>query len=194
METDARGQLGGVETTDNVRRRLAGESGSFRCSTCGKSNEEIIQESEARCAEQGGASNDPVEIPSELKMGYRDEIEGKKTEGATPQGQPLTNAVPSAAEDAETAELAEGFVQTAPDMPVPAAPATAAPNPAAAPGQGPPQPTAANENAAMARPAHAALVAPRRHSDDGVPLWIDRAIVVLVVLLAALLLKIMFDF
>lgn len=189
METDPRGQLGGVETTDSVRRRLAGESGSFRCPTCGKSNEEIMKDSEARCAEQGDVSRDPVEIPSELKLGYRDEIESKKTENTDRRNSVSTDAVSANSVDAETAELAEGFVQTAPRVTESVGLA-----PAAAPGQGPAQPTAVNEDAAVARPVQPALAGHRRNSDDGVPLWIDRAIVVLVVLLAALLLKIMFDF
>jgi ubiquitin-conjugating enzyme E2 J1 len=195
METDARGQLGGVETTDNVRRRLAGDSSSFKCSTCGKSNAEIIRESEARCAEQGESSADPVEVPSELKLGYRDEIEGKGAEASKNIESASTDVPPFGTESAETAELAEGFVQTVPQAATSLDnPAALASNPHAAPGQGAPQPTAQIENGALPRPAQVALPPARRQSDDGVPLWIDRAIVVLVVLLAALLLKIMFDF
>ncbi|KAK0392171.1 hypothetical protein NLU13_1669 [Sarocladium strictum] len=196
METDALGQLGGVETTDSVRRKLAGESGSFRCSTCGKSNAEIIKESEARCAEQGGPSDDATEIPTELKLGYRDEMETKKTEASKHQQPTSTGAALSAVEDADVAELAEGFVQTAPQPSGSIFPTDNLPSSTAAPGQGPPQATAVNQNAAAAgppRPAHSAIAELRRHSDDGVPLWIDRTIVVLVVLLAALLLKIVFD-
>ena len=195
METDARGQLGGVETTDAVRRRLADESGAFTCISCGKSNAEIIKESEARCTEQGGSSPpENVEIPSELKMGYRDELEAKQAETAKEQASTTSNPVSPTAEDVEAAELAEGFVQTAPQpvpVPAPAGASGAAAN--ASPAQGlPPTSLAAalpqdpQEQAALA-------YAPRDHN-DGVPMWIDRAIVVLVVLLAALLLKIMFDF
>src|SRR5690349_19373799 len=117
-------------------------------------------------------------------MGWRDEMatmeEGeKKTED--------TN------DDAEAAQLEERPVQTAPragpapqlqfdnrnptptrtiPLPVPA-PAVQAPVPAPIPVQAQHQPA-------------------RRASDDGVPLWLDRAIVVLVVLLVALVLKIIF--
>lgn len=195
METDARGQLGGVETTDSVRRRLASDSSSFKCSTCGKSNAEIIRESETRCAEQGENSTEAVEVPSELKLGYRDEIEGKGMEASKNIEPASTDAPPFGTESVETAELAEGFVQTVPQAATaPDNPAASTNSPNAAPGQGAPQPTAQIENSSPLRPVHVALPPARRQSDDGVPLWVDRAIVVLVVLLAALLLKIMFDF
>lgn len=200
METDARGQLGGVETTDGVRQRLAGESGAFKCSTCGRSNADIIKESERLCAEQGVSSaSDAVEVPSELKLGYRDEMEAGKAEAAKAQPPASTDAVPAVIEDAEAAELAEGFVQTAPQAaPLAVAAAPASTNARPVPAQGVPQPTATGQPATLvpnARPVQPpALAQARRHTDDGVPIWIDRAIVVLVVLLAALLLKIMFDF
>ncbi|KAF4963512.1 hypothetical protein FZEAL_10929, partial [Fusarium zealandicum] len=104
METDARGQLGGLETTDSVRQRLASESSSFKCSSCGKTNGEIIKECEER-AKEVASSSEEVEVPKELNMGWRDEMEAKKQSEANEQ----------ASDEAETAALAEGFVQTAPD-------------------------------------------------------------------------------
>lgn len=186
METDARGQLGGLETTDVVRQRLANESSTFKCSSCGKTNGEIIQECEER-AKGASSSAQEVEVPKELNMGWRDEM-GTKKEGESKTEE--TN------DDAETAQLAEGFVQTAPD----AGPDPADHDPPA------PQPQFDNRNPTPTRtiplPVQAPVAAPmvvqaqphpaRRASDDGVPLWLDRAIVVLVVLLVALVLKIIF--
>ncbi|KAH7189180.1 ubiquitin-conjugating enzyme/RWD-like protein [Fusarium flagelliforme] len=191
METDARGQLGGLETTDAVRQRLANESSTFKCSSCGKTNGEIIQECEER-AKEASSSAQEVEVPKELNMGWRDEM-GTKKEGETKTEE--TN------DDAETAQLAEGFVQTAPD----AGPGPADNSPPA------PQPQFDNRNPTPTRtiplpvpapavqapvpapiPAQAQHQPARRASDDGVPLWLDRAIVVLVVLLVALVLKIIF--
>ncbi|KAJ4309625.1 hypothetical protein N0V84_011408, partial [Fusarium piperis] len=100
METDARGQLGGLETTDAVRQRLAAESSSFKCAACGKTNGEIIKECEERAGEASSSAQE-VEVPKELNMGWRDEMEAKKKSE-------------NKADDAEAAELAEGFVQTAP--------------------------------------------------------------------------------
>ncbi|RGP60686.1 ubiquitin-conjugating enzyme e2 j1 [Fusarium longipes] len=188
METDARGQLGGLETTDAVRQRLATESSTFKCSACGKTNSEIIQECEER-AKEASSSAQEVEVPKELNMGWRDEMGAKKEgESKTEQGN----------DDAETAQLAEGFVQTAPD----AGPADSN-NPATQPqfdNRNPtptrtiPLPAPAAQTPVHAPMAPVAVQAQqaRRASDDGVPLWLDRAIVVLVVLLVALVLKIIF--
>lgn len=187
METDARGQLGGLETTDAVRQRLANESSTFKCSSCGKTNAEIIKECEER-AKEASTSAEEVEVPKELNMGWRDEM-GVKKEGENNPEQ--TN------DDAETAQLAEGFVQTAPDTVLDDNSIRA------------PQPPIENQNLTPTRtvplavpaqaPVHARMAPPvaqaqhaRRASDDGVPLWLDRSIVVLVVLLVALVLKIIF--
>lgn len=187
METDARGQLGGLETTDAVRQRLAAESSSFKCAACGKTNGEIIKECEERASEASSSAQE-VEVPKELNMGWRDEMEAKKK---------TENKADEANDDAEAAELAEGFVQTAPiavdnstpEINNPTPTRTTAPNPA-------PVPAGPAPNAAAPIPR---AVAPgtqrqqiRRASDDGVPVWLDRTIVVLVVLLVALVLKILF--
>jgi ubiquitin-conjugating enzyme E2 J1 len=185
METDARGQLGGLETTDAVRQRLANESSAFKCSACGKTNSEIIQECEER-AKEASSSAQEVEVPKELNMGWRDEI-GAKKEGENKTEQ--TN------DDAETAQLAEGFVQTAPDA-GPADDNTPAPQPQIDIQNPTPTRTIPLPAPAAQAPVHVPIAVQaqqaRRASDDGVPLWLDRAIVVLVVLLVALVLKIIF--
>ncbi|KAK0619306.1 ubiquitin-conjugating enzyme [Immersiella caudata] len=109
METDARGQLGGLETGEEVRKRLAAESGGFRCAGCGgRTNKEILEESEAKAKEMGEEGREEVVIPGELKMGFRDEMEKERREREAGNGADL---------DAESAELAEGFVQTASVVP-----------------------------------------------------------------------------
>ncbi|KAJ0334839.1 hypothetical protein COL5a_000902 [Colletotrichum fioriniae] len=174
---------------------------------CTKTNIEIIQE----CEESAKANSDSpdsvteVEIPSELKLGYKDEMteskgsEGGSTEAVTPvPPTPRTEPV-----DAESAELAEGFVRTAPETVAAApssastsqSPATAASYPPAHPGQGIIAPT----RTVSLPPAPNLSVRPQappttRAYDEGVPLWVDRAIVVLVVLLLAMILKVLLDF
>ncbi|KND93861.1 Ubiquitin-conjugating enzyme E2 J1 [Tolypocladium ophioglossoides CBS 100239] len=175
METDARGQLGGLDTTDAVRRRLAQESGSFRCATCGRSNTDLIAESEKRAAEASSSAADDVQVPQELSMGWRDEME--------------TNKAAKDDEGSDAAELAEGFVQTAP---------TAAPSTSMNTDQPQPRPSPATDGALAASQTATApittqvTVTAAQPQHGGVPLWIDRAIVALVILLAALLLKVMF--
>ncbi|POR33963.1 Ubiquitin-conjugating enzyme E2 J1 [Tolypocladium paradoxum] len=179
METDARGQLGGLDTTDAVRRRLAQESGSFRCATCGRSNTDLIAESEKRAAEASSSAADDVQVPQELSMGWRDEMEAKKAAKDD--------------EGSDAAELAEGFVQTAPT----AAPSTSTSTNQLQPRRSPvtnDAPAAAQtaaQTAATPITTQVTVTAPRPQHDD-VPLWIDRAIVALVILLAALLLKVLF--
>lgn len=185
MVTDARGQVGGYDTTEAVRKRLASESRSFKCATCGETNESIIKASEERAKETETAAEE-VQVPEELNLGFKDEMEAKKNKQENDN-------------DSETAELAEGFVQTVPGTPpagaVEATPmaAVSADNAAQGAGQPPardvPRPTPTVPE--TARP-HIAPVEARRSADAAVPVWIDRLIVALVVLLAALVLKVLF--
>lgn len=176
METDARGQLGGIDTSDVVRRRLAQESGLFRCQTCARSNDQIIAEAQER-AQKSSSTAEHVQIPQELSMSFRDEMEAseKSNVGAGAQlqsGDPVPSAPRQGEDVSDSAELAEGFLKTDPtsstaNHPKPSQPAVHHP-PRQSPG---------------ARPVH---------QNNGVPLWIDRAIVALVVVLAALLLRVIF--
>ncbi|KAI5918557.1 ubiquitin-conjugating enzyme/RWD-like protein [Camillea tinctor] len=184
METGANGQIGGIDTSDAIRTRLASESKGWKCSVCAKSNEEIIAECEERYKEfeaENGAAAEPrkeVEVPAELRMGFRDEMEKTKAGGS--EGDK---------EDAESAQLAEGFVQTAPERMEPAL--TAPPLPPARPAQGVPAPTG---RVPLPNPAGSTITAQRSIAVDhgnGVPPWVDYAIMSLVVMLVAMLLKIM---
>lgn len=176
METDARGQLGGVDTTDMIRRRLAQESAPFRCQTCARTNAQIIAEAEER-ARQSSADAEDVQIPQELSMGWRDEMEASKKAkpGGGPVSEPSTSPPKHGDDGSESAELAEGFVSTGPGHPTPNQ-APAAPRPSSQSTAPPPQ-----RQRQAARPAHA---------NNGVPLWIDRAIAALAVILAAMLFRI----
>ena len=194
METDARGQLGGLDTSETERKRYAEASGNWRCGVCGRSNREILAETaEAAKANEivngEGSRRVDEEIPKELTMKYKDSFEGKG------QG-----------DDAEEAELAEGFVQTTPiETPPPA-------YPPARPAQGVPQPTGSAStgidsqspgaeamqnlqqrntvNTAQPVQHMRARAAEVRRSTDGVPIWIDRAIAGVVVCLIIMVLKV----
>lgn len=108
METDVKGQLGGLEANDQVRRRLADESRTWTCpGGCngGKSNQEIMKGCEEAVRELGGETSnlkrEEEKVPEELKLGWRDEMEKKKEAGGTGDS-----------EEEESARLAEGFVRT----------------------------------------------------------------------------------
>lgn len=193
METDAKGQLGGVEMSDRERGRIAKETPAWRCSGCGgRSNGEILAECEeafrAKEREDGEKGEDEVEVPRELQMGFKDEMgKGKETKREA---------------DTEEAELAEGFVRTAAVAPVdePTQPVVEA---ARIP---PPTPTTQEPRTSHPAP-HTPYRAPaptpqqiapppqaqptQTRSNDGVPLWIDRAIAGVVVLLVAMVLKLL---
>lgn len=190
METDAKGQLGGLDATDEVRRRLAAESGAARCAACGgRTNREIMTECEeaARKAEEeaGGAGpTQEVAIPTELKMGWKDEMgNGKQVEPATAAG---VGVDASSTMDAETAELAEGFVETAPR---PSAGVDSSTLPAR-PAQSVPQPTRTVPVTTTAAAPVAVPIQQRRVSNMEVPAWIDRLIVVLGIALVAMILRV----
>ena len=217
METDAKGQLGGLEATDAVRRRLAAESRAFRCSGCGgRANEEIMKACEEAAREHeaanGGVKGEEVQVPSELKMGWRDEMEKEKKAAEANNGE---GAGAGADGIQSTAELAEGFVQTGP-LPVQESTATTTSSFVPQPQQQRPpvqrgtvvpptpepqlQPTRTvpltqqhqQHPIAVQRleqrfqlPMGAGLIA----NDEGVPAWLDRLIVVLGVVLVGLILK-----
>lgn len=173
METDPKGQLGGLETTDAVRRRLATESRTFRCAICAKSNADIIAEAEAASKDVEGQAADVV-VPDELKMGWRDEM--AQAGGSAGDGGDVASASAPAAttgHDSETAALAEGFV----------------PTPAPAPAPAPPQPTRTIPLPEVQQ--HQQIAQLVQYSDDGVLAWLDRAIFIVGVLLLAMFLKVL---
>lgn len=88
MDVPAKGQVGGIESDDNTRRRLAGESRPWKCATCGKSNLAILEEQEqlAKEAETEGATTSEEKVPEELKLVYKDDLKGKApAESAAPE-------------------------------------------------------------------------------------------------------------
>ncbi|KAI1768049.1 UBC-like protein [Hypoxylon sp. FL1150] len=206
METDARGQLGGLDTSDAVRRKLAQESKGWRCAACARTNAEIMAETEERCrelddgaeaaAEEGGSGGSSsssskrkeVEVPAELKLEFRDEMDRARAQRRQQQASG-DEGKGTKEEDAESAELAEGFVQTAPEpVPAPAIPAQGVPAPTGRiplpdpVGQATPTPTTQVQHTQSQRPIH---------PNAGVPVWVDYAIVSLVVILIAMLMKIL---
>lgn len=201
METDAKGQLGGLECTKEERARLAASSQSWKCSVCQKSNKEILDESSeaarVKAEEEGeGIVRQEEEVPKEMKIGYTDE---KKT----------MSAESKAAQDGD-AMLAEGFVQTGNVATGGASGATApstststtTPHPTARPAQSVPQPTQpilvhtttparVTTATAFPPPQRQTQAQVQLRSNEGVPVWIDRTIAAVVVLLIAMVLKVL---
>lgn len=195
MESDAKGQIGGIDSSESVRLRFAAESRRWQCPGCAKSNEDILAEAEERSRELDSAnsSRTEVEIPAELKMGFRDEMEAAAAAAKSAQaGQPGAQILASSseAEDSETAQLAEGFVPTAPVV-------ADLPNSEAANGG------AAQTRATLASPVPTRTIPLSQQQPQtrqairpidpyaGVPPWVDYAIAALVCVLAAMVYRIM---
>jgi ubiquitin-conjugating enzyme E2 J1 len=177
METDVQGQLGGMETTEAVRRRLAQESGSFKCLVCAKSNADIIAECEDRCKETASFCQE-ISVPAELNMSWRDELEAATNDQSSStrrseKSSELAQGGESSITEPSEAELAEGFVQTAPN----------------ATNDFSTHPPAPMLGIRHRQPP--STVSPTGTGAEAVPLWIDRVIVALVILLVAIVMKVL---
>ncbi|KAL2119422.1 hypothetical protein VTJ04DRAFT_6383 [Mycothermus thermophilus] len=185
METDPKGQLGGVDASEEVRRRLAGESRGWKCAVCGagRTNEEVLRECEERVKEmeekEGRKQKEEEKVPEELRMVFREELEKEKRQaGLKGKG---------GEEDAESDALAEGFVQTVP-RPSPEA-TTSAAAVAAAANLG--RTTVPAQQGVQPLPQPQVGLQQRRRPVDETTLWLDRLIVAVAILLAAVVLKVM---
>ncbi|KAF3039236.1 hypothetical protein E8E11_001115 [Didymella keratinophila] len=120
MDTDAKGQLGGIECSRDARERMARDSGKWTCSGCGKSNAEIMKErAEAvKEIEDTEGKRKEEEVPEELRLAYRDELGPKEEAEAEKVDKGKGKAV-----DSETQEV--NATHPAPSS-QPAAPAPAA--------------------------------------------------------------------
>lgn len=152
MDTDAKGQLGGMDASDEVRKRFAAQSKAGRCAACGKTNEEIMREQEEAVKAQGGeGTKDQETIPEELRLAYRDDL--SKEDGKS--------------EDKAKADPAKSTAVAAASAVTPATSTTTQTRPASGPAPVPP-----------ATATVAAQQQQRRQpqQDAGIPAWIDKAI------------------
>ena len=120
MDTDAKGQVGGIECNEVARKRMAGESAGFRCPSCGKINAEIMREREeaAKSMEAGGEKMKEEVVPEELRLAYREDLDkdaaegegaakGKeKVEGAIPASVPSTQVASPAVQSSTSSTIA----------------------------------------------------------------------------------------
>jgi ubiquitin-conjugating enzyme E2 J1 len=82
MESEARGQVGGMEMSVAERERLARESRGWVCRECGVRNEDLLSKEEEEGKENGtGKREEPV--PEGFNLGYRDELGGPKASAAS---------------------------------------------------------------------------------------------------------------
>lgn len=156
MDTDAKGQLGGMDASEEVRRRFASQSMASTCGTCGRSNAEIVREMDK--AAQEADETKAEEVPEQLRLAYREDL--SKTGG---KDKAPTEPTATAVHEAGRTSYADGvapIVQKAP---------TVAPTPTAAQARVTPLSPAALPQYPQRQLQHV-------RQDDGVPGWIDKAI------------------
>lgn len=121
MDSEAKGQVGGLECDRSVRERMAADSTAWKCPACGTSNADIIKEREELCGEAGEARKEDA-VPDELRLAYRDELgEKKDAQGAAGSSNvPATASTSSAAKSSSTPQAsASSSSQSAAPAPIP---------------------------------------------------------------------------
>lgn len=103
MDTSGHGQLGGMEASEGVRKRMAAQSTGWKCAACSKPNAEIMKEQDEAVKEQGDDAKKEEVVPEELRLAYRDDI-GKPSGKAA--GEPNEKAPRQASADAQPAHIA----------------------------------------------------------------------------------------
>ncbi|KAM3422724.1 Ubiquitin-conjugating enzyme E2 J1 [Cercospora zeina] len=159
MDTDAKGQVGGMDASEDARKRWAAQSKKSKCATCGKTNEEIMAEQDEAVKEAGGESKNDV-VPDELRLAYREDL--NKSEGG-----PSTDTNGSVAK---------------PDASVPQVAVAAERESAQQSSSTPATATATLPNLPATQPQLA-----QRPLQDEMPAWIDKAIYGILTVLAFIL-------
>ncbi|KAL4931980.1 ubiquitin-conjugating enzyme E2 [Aspergillus undulatus] len=139
MEGDARGQVGGLEVGDEVRRQWAGASRGWCCGECnggGKSNEVVLREWREYCVEMGVdvEKEEEVEgVPEGLRIGVGKK---EKKEGDGDAGGAAMNETQMKQDANPTAASAVDARETNTNTPIPDGPgSSSSPVPSATPAQ-----------------------------------------------------------
>ncbi len=186
MDSDAKGQLGGMDCTEGTRKAMAQASRAWKCAACMKGNEEILQESEKRTDRTSGERKE-LEVPEELRLAYRDEM-GKQAGSVGPVTGPSSDTTASARSTVAT-------------------PTADAANTQATPQPSLPQPTRTTPvpDASQAEPSHGVHLPQSRDGQNQrqlhqqqaaqttqtqpVPAWIDKAIAGVAISLAIMVFR-----
>jgi ubiquitin-conjugating enzyme E2 J1 len=161
MDTDAKGQLGGMDSSEEARKRFAGQSKDWKCAVCGKTNEALMQEQEEVVKEHSGEGK-KEEVPEELRLAYREELKeggGSSKAGEGSNGKPVEPPTATATTPSIVAQASQPRQDRNTDA------------------QPEPRPQRQQDHrAAVARV-------------EGVPAWIDKAIYGVLIALLVLLVK-----
>ncbi|TKA57878.1 hypothetical protein B0A55_11487 [Friedmanniomyces simplex] len=118
MDTSAGGQLGGMEASEEVRKRMAGQSGGWKCPACAKANVEIMREQDEAVREQGGEQKPQETVPEELRLAYRENLAGANGSAERPEASGSQKAAESGSATSQparnvTAPVAASIPETA---------------------------------------------------------------------------------
>ena len=167
MEGDAKGQVGGMEMSENERRRLAGESKTWRCQGCGgRTNEDILREEGGN---DGDVKHNEHVVPEELKFGFRDQMAAGGSKDAAKDKIKQTLPTPASGPSASASAA----------VPMPST-------------SSPPENIPPTRTVPFASDPHTTPTLPtatRQAQSDGVPAWVDKAITGLVAALAVMIVK-----
>ena len=187
MDGDAKGQVGGLDVSEEVRRDYARRSGDWCCEVCGKSNETILGEWRDYCKENGvevgDMGDEKVVSPASKEGGKKDDTDATRQEA---QSEKIVQdeSVAVSEESAQQQSAPEG-VQAA--FAPPPSTSIATSTPVAGP----------DAQTHLAAPAPRQPVAPypaqavaSQQSEDP---WLDRAIIGVLVALVFMILRRMVD-
>lgn len=171
MEGDAKGQVGGMEMSEKERRRLAGESKTWRCQGCGgRTNEDILREEGGQAVE---GKHDEHVVPEGLRFDFKDEMGKAAVPEATKSDPEQTASIRTPAPVAVTPADSSTTSQITPVSSSSTSPEST-------------RNIIVPSTVAVPQP----VIAPTRQvQSDGVPAWIDKAITGLAAALAVMVIK-----
>ncbi|EEP79981.1 conserved hypothetical protein [Uncinocarpus reesii 1704] len=195
MDGDPRGQVGGVEAKEEVRRDWARRSREWRCDVCPgrKTNEEILKEWWEVCKSKGVAVEDQEDravqgdkVPEGLKASYKDE-KAKKTDTEAQSEKGISSSQKSQPQSQET-ERGSNIASESVRAPV---------TPSAHASMGPAQSTPVSFPAAkrtqvqtsQTQPATTTASTASRATQTTADPWLDRAILGVIMALVLMVLK-----
>lgn len=173
MESNAAGQLGGLDVGDEPRRRYARESRAWRCGECGTTNEEVIAECRRKweeAKEKGEVQEDSTAsaIPDELRLAYKEDLGEKRESDASPAA---TGSVAGTVPEAATQSPAQVSPSANSRMPPEGAVGSSTHSDLV-----PARPARGDSTSSHLIPTRTVAPTQLVSRDDGVPAWVDKAI------------------
>jgi ubiquitin-conjugating enzyme E2 J1 len=208
MAEEAKGQVGGMDMEKVGRERLARESGAWRCGVCGggKGLKEVMEEVAEKVKQvehEGGEKSKEEEVPEELARGLREGMKEERKKGdEEKEERKKGDEEKEKGGDVEGESKAEAGAATSRPEELPARPAQGVSKPTRtiSQEQSASELQASSRLPAVTTPARLPSQLPsqasqqqmqqqRQSQDNGVPPWLDRAIMGVVACLGFMIIK-----